>query len=273
MPGLSEIEYSRDECIAAVRDYYSFLTKMYLTESDVIEPPGGGWPNINTDILQELDKTEEVISLLCYLPYIRSPSDDRDKAQGAPWCYFADWQSDIHDLILSRASGEELKIMSEGASFYEDVPPHVFGLTSGGRDNPVYLIDTKLGIVHWPECPGGIKDDPSREPVEDDPYDYAPENEAEWRADAPAWAIADFFEILKDQFRELKFLPISSRLVLDVYATYGPDSAGMINMVQDIYREHAWPDLQQYRKVECLEAVQKALEEHYPGKADRHDDD
>jgi len=50
---------------------------MYLRESDVIEPPEGGWPNITTDSLQDLGKTDEVISLLRHLPYIRAP---REKA-------------------------------------------------------------------------------------------------------------------------------------------------------------------------------------------------
>jgi hypothetical protein len=42
MPSLSEISYSRDNFIAAVRDYYTFLVKMYLDESQITEPPEGG---------------------------------------------------------------------------------------------------------------------------------------------------------------------------------------------------------------------------------------
>lgn len=270
MPQLSEIRYSRDVCVAAVRDYYNFLVKMYLGESNIIEPPEGGWPNLTIESLQDLGKTDEVISLLRHLPYIRAP---RENAQGAPWCYFADWESDGLALSLGRISGDALKVMSEDASFYENVPAHVIGLTSGGRDNPVFLLDTELGIVYWPECPGEIRYNPSREPVVDDPYDYADENEAEWRADAPAWAIADFFEILKDQFRQLCFIPISSRVVIDVYASLGADTGGMTAMLQDIYHQHNWPDLQQYRKRDCLEAVQRALEDQYPRNADHRDNE
>ena len=145
---------------------------------------------------------------------------------------------------------------------------HVVGLTNGGRDNPVFVLDTELGVIHWAECPDEVRYNPSREDVQDDPYDYAPENEAEWRADAPAWAIKDFFELLKDQFRELQFIPISSRRVIDVYTRFGLDSDGMISMLQNIYREHGWPNLQRYQKQECLEAVQMALEERYPEHAD-----
>src|SRR5437868_6411977 len=71
MPPLSEISYSREACIAAVREYYAFLAKMYLNESDVIEPPEGGWPSIPTETFQGLAKSDELIPLLHNLPYLR----------------------------------------------------------------------------------------------------------------------------------------------------------------------------------------------------------
>lgn len=62
-------------------------------------------------------------------------------------------------------------MLSEGASISRDVPPHVVGLTSGGRNNTVFLLDTDLGIIHFVDCPNGIKYDPDlRESVQDDPY-------------------------------------------------------------------------------------------------------
>lgn len=42
MPSLEDVTYSREECIAEIRNYYDFLTKMYLDGSDVVEPPDGG---------------------------------------------------------------------------------------------------------------------------------------------------------------------------------------------------------------------------------------
>lgn len=38
MPDLEDISYSRDETVAVANDYYDFLTKMYLKESDIIKP-------------------------------------------------------------------------------------------------------------------------------------------------------------------------------------------------------------------------------------------
>ncbi|KAI1645922.1 uncharacterized protein F4817DRAFT_317301 [Daldinia loculata] len=156
---------------------------MYLKETDVIEPPEGGWPNLSAN-LQSLSKTDEVISLLYHLPYIRKPSDDRDKAHGAPGCYLADWQKLGSSVSNGGTTREILKLVSEGSSIHEEMPPpHVISLTAGGRYNPVFLLDIKLGVVHWYECPSEIRYEPSREPIEDDPYDYAPEKEAEWRAE------------------------------------------------------------------------------------------
>lgn len=260
MVELSEIEYSQDECVAAVRDYYSFLTKMYLPESLVLEPPESGWPEITKAVMKDLDKTDVVISLLQHLPYIRG-----DGYEGAPWTTFANWASSVKNVSEGADDMEGLRICSEGNEDLENINAHVIGLTMGGRDNPVFLLDTELGIILWPECPRQISSQGAAELVEDDPFDYAAENEAEWRSGCASWAISDFFELLKDQFRKLHYVPMSAKTVKDVYATLGPDKDGMLVMLQGIYPEHGWPDLEAYRKRQCLQAVQAALKERYPG--------
>ncbi|KAL6795789.1 hypothetical protein GGI42DRAFT_332084 [Trichoderma sp. SZMC 28013] len=269
MPPLSEISYSRDDCVSAVREYYNFLVGMYVDEAEVVEPPPGGWPNITTATMAALGKTDEVVSLLRHLPYLRRNKNDMYNVQPAAWCYFANWEANARGMIRDRTMGESYRVTTEGAPLYEILPPHVVSLTQGGRDNPVFLIDTELGIGLWHECPGEVKHDPSREAIEDDAYDYEEDEEqAEWRGDSGAWSIPDFFEILKDQFRELQFIPKNPRLVVDVYTRYGRDCDGMIEMLQGIYREHGWPDMEKYRKKDCLKALQKALKERYPRHAD-----
>jgi hypothetical protein len=57
MPELSEVSYSGDACIEAIHDYYQFLTKVYLNESDVVKPPEGGWPSIAAEALDGLKKS------------------------------------------------------------------------------------------------------------------------------------------------------------------------------------------------------------------------
>ena len=47
MSGRWDITYDRDATVAAVKDYYKFLTDMYLDEDVVQHPPADGWPNID----------------------------------------------------------------------------------------------------------------------------------------------------------------------------------------------------------------------------------
>lgn len=278
MPELADVTYSRRRTIAAVTDYYNFLTKLYLKDSQVMHPPATGWPSIVNASLNtrlSLGKSEEVFKLLAHLPYIRSPGNRDDEAEGSPGCLFADWQ----DLFasLTRPEGpvtaEELRILTEGAEFSEHAPPHVIGLTCGGRENPVMVLDTKLGIIHWEDCPPSIEQqhydktveyEPPEEEDDDDSDDEVAEEEIEWRQSAPAWAVKDFFTILKDQYKKLHWVPISQHTVWSADYSVRPDTEGMVVMLQDIYREHGWPNLTQYRKAECLEAVRSAMKERYP---------
>ena len=55
------VGFNRDATVAAIRDYYHFLTKMYLDEDRIMEPPPGGWPNMTPETMSPLGKTDEVI--------------------------------------------------------------------------------------------------------------------------------------------------------------------------------------------------------------------
>ncbi|KAL2020518.1 hypothetical protein VTK56DRAFT_8318 [Thermocarpiscus australiensis] len=101
-----------------------------------------------------------------------------------------------------------------------------------------------------------IRYNPTRKPILDDLYNYAPsEGKAEWRAN-PAWAVADFFELLKDHFRQLRTVPVSPSTVYDLENFHlHPKVAGAMPLVQALYREYGWPDLDRYCKEECLQAV------------------
>ncbi|KAL6712342.1 hypothetical protein ACN47E_000219 [Coniothyrium glycines] len=260
MPLLEDIEYSRDETVAAVRDYYQFLTKLYLDADKIIEPPADGWSHITNRHLT-LDKSKKVIDLLRHLPYIKFTFDLTVDAEGAPDCTFADWQ----DLFRRSAGRQTIISGTEDAYIYEHVPKHVVGLTCGGNYNPRFLLDVKLGTISWYKCPAPLADNSSCEQIEDDPYDYCDnEQEAEWRAECGEWSVPDFFEELKNQFEQLNFVPLSARKVEHVWKSGPEDHKDMLAGVQDIYRQHGWPDLEQYDKTACLAAVDNFIAEHYP---------
>ncbi|KAL2135018.1 hypothetical protein VTI74DRAFT_10055 [Chaetomium olivicolor] len=253
MPWLNEVSYSRDATVKAIREYYGFLVKMYLKESYILEPPEGGWPLTDPEGFgQALGKTNEVVELLRHLPYIPF-----NKAHGAAGCWFADWRYYMSHHNTGRECFDGVRSTTENGIRREEMSPHVIGLTDGGRYTPAFLLDTERGVVYWVgfyECDDEIKNNPNWERIQDDAYDYAPRNEADWRAEGIAWAIPDFFENLKDQFRHLVFAPICSCTV------YWADQ---VEGVQDIYREHGWPDLDRYRKKDCLKAVRAFVKERY----------
>ena len=260
MPELSEITYSRDDTVAAVRDYYQFLTKLYLDPSYIITPPPSGWPSITTQH-SILDKCDEVIDLLRHLPYIKTTLNDTIDAEATPECTFADYHS-----IFTRCSDRKtITIGTEDPAISEFVPKHVIGLTCGGSSNPRFLLDVKLGTVLWYRCPEIVREGLMRETVEDDPYEYCEgSEEAEWRGEGETWAIADFFEELKGQYRRLAFVPLSSRKVVRGYKNGPPGYEDMLEGVRGVYRRFGWPDEERYDKRECLRAVAEFLEERYP---------
>jgi hypothetical protein len=265
-------KYSREETIAAISDYYTFLTQMYMDESHVVYPPPGGWPEIvNADpaALESLGKSDEVIALLAHLPYIRGDWDDA--AQITPGSSVADWP-DLITLLseplppgdgMTRA--EEVRLYTEG-TFCRISPPHVVGLIRN-RDQAM-VLDTKHGVIHWEDCPGKVRHGEhckvSVDWSELDPDETVSQEEADWRYDATAWTVSDFFEVLKDQFIHLHWLPISSCSLRTFVDVDYPGEEGMMAMLRETYREHGWPDVPIYPKSDCLEAVKKAMSERYP---------
>lgn len=261
MRTLDQVEYSQDATVAAVTDFYTFLTKMYLPESAVVHPPPGGWPTLASD-LRGLGKSEEVLSLLSHLPYVRQDLDDSEVPQVTPGGRWIDWRMSGTWAREGGSDIDELRTITEGPAIMEHVPESVVGLTMS--EHHVFLIDTELGVVYWPECPGRLRDGPRC--IEDDPYDYCDDDDdAEWRADGAAWSVADFFRVLKAEYRSLRWVPWNEYEVLDSESTMARNP---IPALQDVYRRHGWPNLQQYHKEECLEetkAVRVAIEQGRDG--------
>ena len=297
MPELKDIEYSQDETVQVIRDYYEFLASMYMDPSRIIHPPEGGWPALTPTNLEGFNKTDEVVELLGCLSYIAGDKPDPYlcRPHGAPDCKFHDYTNDS----LSR-DPNELRSMTEGG-YMDQVPSHVFGLLSGTEDQG-FLLDTELGIVHWTECPTEIEQRPQNlntllsqqsdlgtarhdssdnsrliEGVLDDFYDddLVPEEEQEWRADASTWAIADFFQLLKLQFSALNWIPLSSKRIIDVWTLERTGLSQMVNDLRGVWREHGWPPLPTdpetgrfFDKQGCLAQVRRLLQERYPEHAE-----
>ena len=259
MPELSEVSYSREATIAAFRDFYQFLTKMYLPEDMIEEPPTSGWPSITDENMHLLGKNHEVAELMRHLPYIS------DKTLLAPHAEVAHWPA-----LLSRhpkakkpfdeTAVEPVRILAEGLE-WENVPPSAFGISIG---HDKYILDTRFGVVHCLDTPIEVKESAPKEAITDNFWDCTPENEHEWR-NGTAWAIEDFFEILKVRYRELQYLPVHEHRIEEWFDEYEEDDyRPVLRCIRQIYKEHGWPDLSEYTKKECLHSVEKLIEERFP---------
>ncbi|KAK4117919.1 hypothetical protein N656DRAFT_774140 [Canariomyces notabilis] len=270
------MDYSREETVAAVQDFIAFATKMYLDETAYESPPSTGWPSITPDSMRPFGKTDEVVDLLRHLPY---PSDeDPDKRpQVMPALSFAAFQLDDFGLSESADGARTLRIATEGYMIFQHVPAHVVGLAMRQRNDHGVLLDAKLGVVFWHEAATEFKW-LSPFPVvmglvegEGKGGNAMAPGERAWRECETVWSIPDFFATLKHNLKELHFVPMSRRRVVDGW--YGPHEHGQeaVEMVKGIYRVHGWPDLERYRKEDCMKAIYTALSENFPGEEDEQD--
>ena len=329
--------YSRDKCVAVIRDFYEFLTSMFMDPTFIVEPPPGGWPSIDADAMRELGKTDEVVDLLRHLPYIAN----NVSAEGLPGCNFYKWTVAIDDLRADKTDAECISLFTEGCEdqFGAKLPGYCVGLVEMGLDRldrdmydygEVIVVNTRDGIIHWMNCPPRVmetalpqsswriyplegnetssvrsfssksstsslalsstlseSDESDNESIEDanndgdanqdddessendeDDEDYSDDDDydsdIQW---GPCWPICNFFEMLKNQFRDMNFMAMSDCKVCDLWSIMDeskPPPQHFIDMMQDIYRKHGWPNPSTYKKDECLKEIKRALDEKFP---------
>ncbi|KAH8731597.1 hypothetical protein GQ44DRAFT_671597 [Phaeosphaeriaceae sp. PMI808] len=239
--------YSREATIAAVRDYYQFLTSMYLDEAKVLEPPEGGWPSIPVDGWPNFNKTKEVPDI-----------------HVAPDVVFADWQVQPEAL-----DGEDCREWwSEPDADEAVIPAHIVGLALAQGRSPPVLLDTELGVIYWYECHGDIIQSFEFHQA-GDAYGWLDdglidEDQVIWRANSGIWTIANFFENLKASFRKLEFVPLGPHKVEDMQVKSQPERAEIRDRVKDIYLKHGWPDMTEFSKAACSAEIKLLLEAYNP---------
>jgi hypothetical protein len=131
---------NRDEIIHIVSNFYNFLTTHpFLPASSIKKPPSEGWPEEYREIWRKMSRSEEVIDLLTYLPYI---DDDN-------WLWF-------HETMpINYTSPLNLRRINE---FWESkrylfeppqqiLSPHVFSLTNGRLYGVWVLLDVQAGMI------------------------------------------------------------------------------------------------------------------------------
>jgi len=184
--------------------------------------------------------------------------------QGAPDCQFIGWH-----VGNENADGQVFKDSSEPDCDEAIIPPHIVGLTLQGEECALFLIDTQLGVIYWPECPGEVRNMGAL--LEDEPFDWAedgliPEDQMEWRENSAFWAIEDFFEMLKLHFATLNFVPVGRRRVEGMYPWIrrSEEDQEILAAIQKIYREYGWPEKNKFCKDDCLAEIEAMISARFP---------
>ncbi len=151
--------YDRDCVVAAVRDFYNFLSRIpRWTAADFWDAPPGGWRELTDEALAPLGKTAAVNDLLRHLPYVmpvREPGDDIDEdgisgagSSGDKMCVAPETQAIDYPhryTLDALAEGSIDGIVSPyGAG---SIPAHVAVLTSGHKHGSWLLVDTQEGTA------------------------------------------------------------------------------------------------------------------------------
>ncbi|KAJ4309608.1 hypothetical protein N0V94_008849 [Neodidymelliopsis sp. IMI 364377] len=70
-------QYTRDQLVTIISDFYTFLTKLHIPTSALKHPPPEGWPSITPETTRGFKKSPFAIEVLRHLPYI----DEKDAGE------------------------------------------------------------------------------------------------------------------------------------------------------------------------------------------------
>ncbi|KAJ8132151.1 hypothetical protein O1611_g1473 [Lasiodiplodia mahajangana] len=173
--------------IAAIHEFYCTIVRLpYIDADALVLPPLGGWSGVNADELRKRGKTEEVIQLLRYLPYLRNPSQYRK------------WMLSPDTLTISYCDGEMYGALMDEL---QPTPAHCIWLTAhDSRDGIDLLFDTHTGTSTIFSLQG-------RRAV----YTCAEYEQME-KADRwmcyPTMPVADFFKLWQARWEKLVWIPV-----------------------------------------------------------------
>lgn len=179
--------YSREATVAAIHDFYLFLTRLPgLNPSDIISAPESGFPELTDAFLSKLGKNSLVNDLIRHLPYIAgnnkiAPETSAIQYNGPDTLWSLD-----RNIILGT-------LTPYGAG---TIPPHVAVLTEAGRYGSWLLLDTVEGTVTDYIQFG--------RPERDVPDSESPDH---WRA-YRTLPVEDFFEEWKDNYRRAEWVVV-----------------------------------------------------------------
>ncbi|KAL5323793.1 hypothetical protein ACEPPN_008335 [Leptodophora sp. 'Broadleaf-Isolate-01'] len=249
------LTYDPEAIKVALSSYYQSLSKLpYIEASDISYPPKDGWPNITSLNFESLGKSESVLELLKYLPYLRNPG--KEKGYAISFGTFAiDYSAApfTDPLDISKAESLSPDLYWEE----EKIKSWVVPLTVS-EDNvwgSWWLLDTTDGTVkEWAHNDTTSPD-----------ADYASSDPRAWRNTCGETRLLE--ELLmewREKFESLHWIafsdPTGREKIWNDEDFPRDRDAVQCEQLQRIIRAHGWPD--DFRRRECKEALQKWDEEY-----------
>ncbi|KAI1661374.1 hypothetical protein F4813DRAFT_347341 [Daldinia decipiens] len=134
--------YTRDQYVAIINDFYTFLTRMYIADSALKHPPEGGWSNVTPENCSGFGKNTFVVDLLKHLPYIEGGEENDVDIHYK--CNVVDYST----ATPEKFSGTRIKLGEISASADGPVPAHTVVIAEGHESGGVVLLlDTEEGII------------------------------------------------------------------------------------------------------------------------------
>ncbi|MFG2526263.1 hypothetical protein [Streptomyces sp. NPDC048527] len=251
MHGEEEIPvYSASEIAATVLDFLTFLTTLHCHPGDLVMPPPGGWPSYTPEKCAGF-KSDFAIEVLRNLPHLGSRASDHMDSLGQ--IHYKSHLLDYTTFDSERFTDQEyLWSGGEESEGEESVPDHVFifakGFESGGR---TLFLDAQEGKIF----------------------------EEEIRCDSSEEDLKEYFEDLKEKYRNLDLIPCPGEGMIEVSATgVGPEGLGEtlseeevlmqadplwgthldIRYTRQLYRAFGWPNA--FRRDEAFREMKKLIE-------------
>ncbi|KAK8022111.1 hypothetical protein PG993_012878 [Apiospora rasikravindrae] len=211
--------YSHDETVAAITSYYKLVSKAHAItrNSALLHPPPGGWPELSRpEVVAGLDLSDEVIRLLCHIPYFEDSEDVQILPDVQPHSYIEPQRIELY----AERGKKQSSATSDADSTTQDneetpsPPPHLvsLGCTAPDREygHDVWL-DTKRSIVlvgsyHDVQPDIGVPEDGVSSSPSDYDDDQAYENlfsEYGQKGSGRSWRIGTFFAACERNLREL----------------------------------------------------------------------
>ncbi|KAL9113308.1 MAG: hypothetical protein Q9227_002643 [Pyrenula ochraceoflavens] len=248
-----ELSYSRDETVAAVTDFYEFLTRIHIPPTAIKYPPPGGWPELTREDLTFLNKNDDVIDLIRHLPFIK-----RDDYYDPYEIYEQTTVVDFTGKLLRKeaASKPHNSDLFEPLEEISTVPSHVLTLatTSGTRDGHFVFIDTSRGTGTICDFQDGPEPTALSLPKDEDAEenDHGEVCREEWRHHL-TYNVHDFFELLKEStFSDVETPQVATN---EREVRFERDFDGStMDRLKQIYNEHAWLT-EDYQREECMQKV------------------